>query len=86
MEGAARAGGGLLSGEEGGSNVVRQRQEERRAKKGWEKVGKGHLESSRKRLPLLGGRRYVASSPSGVGGDVGMRTGRRGKRIWSEKI
>ena len=72
MEGAARARGGLLSGEEGGSHVVQRRQEERRMKKGWEKVRKGHLESSRKRLPLLSGRRYIASTPKGVRGDVAM--------------
>ena len=50
-------------------------------KKGWEKVGKGHLESSRKRLPLLGGRRYVASTPKGVGGDVSMK----GKATYGER-
>ena len=38
------------------------------AKKGWEKVRKGHPGSSSKCLRSLGGRRYVASTPKGVGG------------------
>ena len=78
MEGVARGRGALLSVAEGGSNASGGG----KRKKGWEKVRKGHLESSRKRLPLLGGRRYVASSPSGVGatwgeGDTALGQGER---------
>ena len=65
MEEVAKGQGALFSVAEGASNVIRRWQEERRVKEGWEKVGKGHLESSRKRLPLLGGRRYVASAKGG---------------------
>ena len=76
MEGVARVRGGLLSVAEGGYDVARWRQEEKRARKRCIKVRKGHLDSSRKCLPLLVGRRYVASTSRGTtrhdeGGRVG---------------
>ena len=50
--------------------------ERRRGREGpKERVTKGVGKLSGMRLPSLGGRRYVYSSPKGVGGDVAMRGG-----------
>ena len=56
----------------GGGRGGRTRWERGRTEKLMSKVKE---RVSKNPLPLLGGRRYVASTPKGVGGDVGMRGG-----------